>query len=252
MIRSKYILISFVNLVLAGSVAAQESRIPIKGIVVDEKGRPLVRANVAFDSSEAWRGEKCVPTDYEVITDAGGQFFNQLSCKHGRGKTLLFTESATGLVDATFPIFAPFWPELRRNNSKFAGLPVELNGNDQIDLGKIPVQVWYNRVELFVSNNDNRPYYKTEDDWANFVIIVRDEKGDAVGSDALSTFDRERAVRVDRGSVNIALPEGTWTLELLRDWGDFDSKGRTLRLLAKTTIAVKKADVCLQARLVVK
>lgn len=240
-----FIMVAFAN-------AQEPYHASIKGIVVDEKGRPIARAGVTFGSSATLRDKKCWVKDDSVATDAGGQFLHQEYCSISNRTVFLFTEATIGLENTTFPIFAPFWPKLRRNNPKFAGLLIELNGNSQIDLGKIPVQVWYNRVELFVSDIGNRPFYKTEDDWAKFVLIVRDEKGDAVGSTALSTQARQHNLRVDRGSVDLALPEGTWTLELLRNWDDIDTAGRTLRLLAKGTVVVNKTDRCLQARLVVK
>lgn len=242
------------GLMFAHSASAQEGfNAVIQGIVVDEKGSAPFRAfSVTFDVSGKAKEKNCGAKEYEIRTDGAGKFLLQEHCELEDRTILLFTESAIDLSNAQFPISAPFWHELRRNDPRFAGRSVQLMGNQQIDLGKIPVQIWYNRVELFVTDNLGRPFYKNENDWADFVLIVRDPRGDAVGSKALSTFDRKNSVRVDRGSVNLALPEGTWTLELLRDWSDFDSKGMTLRNLGKTTITVNKTDVCLRARIVVK
>jgi hypothetical protein len=248
------LLVLCVNIVLTLPAVAQEKYYSfIAGTVVDEKGRSVNRAKITFDTLGVAQEKSCWAKEHELLTDGAGHFLLQEHCDITNRTIVLFTTAAPGLGDAEFPIFAPFWPELRKNDPRFAGLRVELKGNQKLlDLGKIPVQVWYNRVELFVTNKEGKPYYKSEDDWANFELIVRDKNGVAVGNEGLSTFDRERSVRVDRGSVNLALPEGTWTLELLRSLDDFDNKGRTLRYLAKTNISVKRTDVCLQARLVVK
>lgn len=252
----KWLLVLFAPLALTISLTAQDKYYAfIKGVVVNEKGHPVYRAAITFDNSDALKDKKCWVKDDSLLSDGAGQFLHNEYCGVANRTIVLFTEATTGGVNANnakFPIYFPYWPELRRSNPKFAGLPVELKGNQQIDLGKIPVQVWYNRVEFFVLGGNKRPFYKTEDDWARFELIVRDKFGTAVGSGGLSTYDIERSVRIDRGSVNLALPEGTWTLELLRNLDDFDSKGRTLRYLAKTTILVKRTDVCAQAHLVVK
>lgn len=254
-IRLDYLLI-VISFILAGSATAQERyHAFIKGVVVDEKGRPVPRAVIIFDNSET-RTSKCWIADNldtnRVIADGAGQFFYNEYCDTENRTIVLFTEAATGYDSAQTPIHAPFWPELRRNNARFAGLAVKLQGNQNIDLGTIPIQVWYSRVELFVTDKKGRPYYKSDDDWSTYALIVRDERGDAVGSDGLSISDIRNNIRIDRGSVMLALPDGKWTLELLKDLDDFDQTGKTLRYLAKTTITVKKTDVCAQARLVVK
>lgn len=247
------VLILFVTLLLTTSIFAQEMyHAVIQGQVVDEKGRPASRASITFDNSEALRDKKCWAKEHELLADGAGKFLIQEHCSIANRTVFVFTEATTPFRDAQFPISAPFWHQLRKNNPRFAGLPVKLEDNQQIDLGKIPVQVWYNLVELFVTDAKGRPFYKTEDEWAKFVLIVRDELGDAVGSEGLSNFDLETSVRIDRGSVRLALPEGTWTMELLRDWDDIDMNGKSKHSLAKTTVSVKKSDVCAQARLVVE
>lgn len=249
-----YLLILFVNATFPIPMMPQQNYHGfVTGIVVDENGRPAVRASVTFDNFlSAQEGKTCWAKEHELMTDGIGQFFLNEYCNVPNRTIFLFTEAGDLPANVQFPIHAPFWPELRRSDTRFAGLRVELNGNQTIDLDKIPVQVWYNSVEVSVLAADGRPLYKSENDWAKFVLIVRNLSGNAVGSETLSAFDRERSVRVDRGSVNLALPEGSWILELLPSLDDFDIKRRTLRYLAKTTVSVKRSDVCLQVRLVVK
>lgn len=223
----------------------------LKGRVVNESGRAESGARIIFYNAREFGRLSCWVRDNQVSSDGVGQFLHQEYCTVEKRQVFLFTEASTGFVGAEFPMAAPFWPELRKSDPRFAGLKVDLHGTRTVDLGDIPVQVWYNLVECLVLDRKGRFYYKSEDDWANFALIVRDAKGVAVGSLALSTFAIQNNVRVDRGSVRLALPEGTWTLELLRDLDEFEQSGKTRHSLATTTVTVKKSDVCLQARLVV-
>lgn len=249
----KVYLTLFAVFLLTTSIIAQEKYSAIiKGRVVDENGRPVVGVNVRFDNSEALRDKLCWVKDNSVFSDADGQFLHQEYCTVEQRTVYLLMAPTIGFEYAQTPIYPPFWTDLRRTNPRFAGVPVKINGNEQIDLGNIPLQVWYNPIEIFVTDKLGRPFYKTDDDWARFVLIIRDEHGLAVGSEGLSVSDLENSVRIDRGSVRLALPEGTWIIELLRDWDDFDMKGRTLRKLATTDVVVSRTDVCLQATLKVQ
>lgn len=253
MLRYKINLILVMIVIFCINAESQDTyRAVVRGQVVDEKGRPVSRASITFDNSETLKDKKCWAMEHELLSDGAGQFWLQEYCTVANRTIVVFIEAGDLPLNAQFPISAPFWHQLRKNNPRFAGLPINLEDSKHIDLGKIPVQVWYNVVELFVIDANGRPFYKTEDDWAKFVLIVRDELGDAVGSEGLSNFDLETSVRIDRGSVRLALPEGTWTLELLSDWDDIDTRGKTRRNLAKTTVSVKKSDVGAQTHLVVK
>ncbi|HMJ08342.1 MAG TPA: carboxypeptidase-like regulatory domain-containing protein [Pyrinomonadaceae bacterium] len=247
------ILISCALMLLTTMATAQEKySATIRGRIVDEKGRPVEGVNVTFDNPQALRAEHCGVKNNSVSTDAEGQFLHEEYCTVENRTVFLLMAPRIGFEYSQKPILPPFWTKLRETNPKFAGLKVELLGNQDIDLGDVPLQVWYNRLELFVTDRSGRPFYKSEDDWASFQLIVRDELGNAVGSNSLSIYNLQRNIRIDRGSVSLSLPEGTWTLELLRSLDDFDQNGKTIRYLAKTTIRVNRKDVCAQARLVVR
>jgi hypothetical protein len=247
-----FVLLSFLFMTSSG-FSQGPFRGNILGRVVDEKGLPIAGVYVIFETSDEVRAKDCWADSDSVISDAGGGFLINEHCSVETRAGFLYMAPTKSFDYDQMPIYPPFLTELRRSGDpRFAGIPVKLKGNETVRLGDIPLPVEYNHVEVFVLDQNKKPYYKTENDWDDFVLIIRNEKGILAAGEGLSDWAISHSVRVDRGSVKYALPEGTWTLELLKSWDDLDQTGKTLRILAKTTVAVKKTDVCLQARLVVK
>lgn len=224
----------------------------IEGQVVDDKGSPIANAGVVFEISEVPGVKPCFADEYYLSTGTDGKFSIKEHCSVSSRTSLVFTEAAMSTTTAAFPIYAPFWKALRDSDPRFAGHAVKLSGDQKIDLGAIPVQVWYYQIELFISDRKGRPFYRSEDDWNRFTLIVRNEHGTAVGESGLSIADVKSKVRVDRGSVRLALPEGRWSLELLKSLNDFGVDGRTRRYLAKGTVSIKKGDPNAYTRLTVR
>jgi hypothetical protein len=223
----------------------------VKGRIVDNSGREVHRASLTAIHSSGSEENLCSFAHPYPFVDSRGSFIIEELCDVPEREITVFAKAIGPFADAQYPIRAPYWDQLRKIEPRFAGRSLKLNGNGIIDVGEIPVQVWFNLVEVFVLDKSGKAFYKNEDEWSNFVMIVRHPNGTAVGETGLSISDVENNVRVDRGSVRVALPEGTWTLELLRSLDDFDQSGRTLHRLAKTTVTVAKTDVCLQAKFVV-
>lgn len=238
------------------NIASQEKvqyKSIIKGKVLNNFGQPVENAIVVFDVAENFYKNICWVKNNTVFSDKEGNFVHEEYCSLKNRKVSLFIVPKVGLSNSDAPLYPPFWSTLRRNNPKFAGLSVNIEGNQEIDLGNVPIQVWYNKFELFVLNKNSKPYYKNNDDWGNFHLIVRDELGDDVGSSALSIRDIENKVNIEKGLVKIALPEGSWVLELLADENDYDNTtGKTRRFLAKTTVKITKNEAILPVRLIIK
>ncbi len=235
------------------AVIAQPFRSSITGRVVDERGIPVAGANIRAHSSEELKAKQCGVKENSVFTDFDGRFLHQEHCGvPNRTISLSMAPPLTSFGYVQTPIYPPFWDNLRKSDKRFAGLEFRLEGNESIDVGNVPLQISYNGIELVISDASGKPYYRSEDDWAKFVLIVRDGNGLAVGSEGLSIMDIKKSVLIDRGAVKLALPEGTWALELLKDWNDFDASGKTLKHLAMTSVTVPKAGGFLRARLVVR
>jgi hypothetical protein len=242
-----------VTLLIITATAQVKYQSNIKGRVVDEQGQPVENANVRFDVPEKFYNQVCWVKNNSVFSDKDGNFVHEEYCGVSNRTGTLFIVPKIGLTDIIAPIYPPFWRKLRLSNPAFAGLYVNIEGNKEIDLGNVPLQVRYSDFTLFVLKKSGKPYYKTSNDWSRFQLIVRNEKGEDVGSSALSTFDIENKVNLKMGFVKIALPEGSWTLELLNSLDDYiNETGKTTRYLSKTTVAVKKSGNISTIRLIVK
>ena len=253
--KCKIIFVTFALLFVA--VVARPQSEPaystfVKGRIVDNSGREVHRASLAAIHSSGSEGNLCSFAREYPLVDTRGSFIIEELCDVPEREVTIFAKAIGPFTDAQYPIRAPYWDELRKIEPRFAGQTIKLSGSGIMDVGEIPVQVWFNLVEVFVLDKSGEHFYKNKDDWSNFVLIVRHPNGTAVGETGLSLSDIEQNVRVDRGSVRVALPEGTWTLELLNDLDNFNQSGRTIHRLAKTTVTVKKTDVCLQAKFIVE
>jgi hypothetical protein len=238
-----YLKLAVVTLGLGLFVSAQAPyRSVIKGIVVDKYGRPVGDADVTFNNPSSGRIPGCGSEHPWGHTNIRGEFTHEAVCTvPNRTASLLITKDLySGRRVA--PLSVQLWDALRERDPRFAGLPIQLTGNETLDLGELPVQVFYNPVDILVLDPDSQPHFHTLSDWSSVVLIVRDPKGVAVGGEGLSTFDRENSVQVARGALLVALPAGTWTLELLKSWSEFTQKGETRSYLARTTISVTDND----------
>lgn len=243
-------IILVINIFLIFSCApAQDSpETAIRGTVVDSNGMAVVGANVYFQPQNG-RGVKHT----EVFTDIEGRFTNRDDRPNERGSCLVFVSRFSTVLETLNPVYPPFWPALRTKDKRFAGTEIRLGSGGDIDLGKIqPLVFW--PVELFVLKKSGKPFYATLDDWdSRFILIVRDaDAKETVGSSSVSRAAIERGViNVKSGSVMIELPEGSWTLEWIRDWDDIDEYGNSRRYLARANVKVQASTNPIPVRMFV-
>jgi hypothetical protein len=235
---NKYFFMIIIVLLAVFHGAAQKHYLArISGTVVNEKDG-AVKAAITFDIPQGLQEKDCWAKDTTVVTDSEGRFVLEEHCTLKNREISLFIMPTTGLDFLQLPVRPPYWTGLQESDSKFAGIKVRLEGNQHVDIGKVRVPIKFGRMELFVLRRDGLPLYKTRDEWSRFILVVRDEKGNAVGDQALSIRDIESSVKPERGALMLALPEGIWTLELLNDWNDLGKGGETLRYLARTTVRI--------------
>ncbi len=235
------IAVIFVGAMSVGLFAQDRYQAQISGRIVDEKGQPRAGVDVTFANSEELRSKGCWVRHDAVFTDAAGRFKHEEYCTVPERSALLFIAPSKGWELYQTPIYPSFWPELRESDARFAGVPVRLQGNQQIDLGDIVLPVDFAPIELFVLDEHGKHYFQSENDWSRFHLVVRDSRGIAVGSESLPISDISTSVSMDRGSVKVALPIGTWTLEILGDLSDLDQNGITQRSLACRTVSIERS-----------
>jgi hypothetical protein len=234
------------------SQSDKEYQSTIRGRVVDDRGAPIPGARILFDVSGELYAKFCWAKKESVWADANGEFAHHEYCTQPERTATLYIMSPIDRGKVQVPIFAPYWPALRRNDARFVGIPVLVREDRDINLGAVQLPVWFRPVQLSIKDARGKNYFKTADDWSRYVLIVKDQAGNSVGSDSLSINDIEEKVDVRDGSVRLALPEGKWTLQLLRRWEDMDRNGQVHRYLGQTRVVVAKSNSVPTIRLVVK
>lgn len=107
----------------------------------------------------------------------------------------------------------PFWPRMRKD-SRFAGKPITVGPGSRTTLGDVDVQLIYGHVSLKILDRRHQPLLTRPADWSPVWIKVKKQNGVAVHESGLSVVEIERAVDLRESRINLALPKGTWTLEV--------------------------------------
>lgn len=115
--------------------------------------------------------------------------------------------------DDVMLVAAPFWPVLRKER-RFAGKNIVIDRGDLTRVGDVDVQLIYGHVTLRILDRRHQPLLTRPADWSPVWIRVKKQNGVAVHESGLSLADIARAVDLKASSINLALPKGTWTIEI--------------------------------------
>ena len=96
----------------------------------------------------------------------------------------------------------------------FSGQLISMEQNGEIDLGDVPVQISYAVVKIFILGKDGTALLKTRRQWEDVNFRVRNVEKAMVDDISLSQKTIEEAVNRSESSIDIALPEGVWYLEV--------------------------------------
>jgi hypothetical protein len=152
----------------------------IRGRVIDVRGKPVAGAIIAFDIPKELEGKRCSTKDDFVVSNLEGYFEHHEYCSFTKRDLLLFVAPKIDLLSVS-PIYPPYWPELRSDDSRFEPMRVSINGSQTIDLNDVQVRVSYKSFSLRVLDRHGRPFYKNEDEWSGLCLVIRDAKGTIVG-----------------------------------------------------------------------
>ena len=193
----------------------------VKGRVVDTKGAPMPNAGVMLEvianvDDVGDRGK------FSVATDQDGRFRVENSSTISSRIRFLWVTAARprkGMYTIDIPSVS-----LENTDPKFNGVPLTLDGNEEIEIGDIQAQVWFGYVELFIFDEMGKPYLIAEGDWGKRCFgAIRNENGKFIAGISLSTEDLRNWIDLKKGSVKIELPEGIWQIEMVSDIGNLDS-----------------------------
>jgi hypothetical protein len=107
----------------------------------------------------------------------------------------------------------PFWPEMRKE-PQYAGKRIIVGPGEVTSAGSVDVQIVYGHVGLRIVDHRQRPLLTGTNDWSPLWIRVRDRNGVTVHESGLSPMDIETSVDLKESRINLALPKGTWNLEV--------------------------------------
>jgi len=149
-----------------------------------------------------------------VITDRDGNFCieNFVGDLTHRTTARLYVESFCRPDDVIL-VAAPFWPRLRRKRG-FSGKRLIISPGSVTSVGDIDIQLIYGHVSLRILDERHQPLFTQPSDWSPVWIRVRDQNGVTVHESGLSVVQIERSVNLKESRINLALPNGTWTLEV--------------------------------------
>jgi len=227
---------------LTGSVAQVRKR-SVCGKVVLNASDAVAKTEVILD----YAGIELSPG---VITDRDGTF-----CIENFVGDL--TQSTTARLyvasfcrhDDVLLVAAPFWSVLRKER-RFAGKEIVIDRGDLTRVGDVDVQLIYGHLSLRILDRRHQPLLTRLADWSPVWIRVRNENGVTVHESGLSPVEIERSVHLKESRIDLALPKGTWTLELALagvppDTGTIRRSVRWLRVPSKLKIesCAKPVDV---------
>ncbi len=149
-----------------------------------------------------------------AVTEEDGTFCVEDHVNDLADKTAarLYASSFCRLDDVTL-VEAPFWPYLRRRNM-YSGENVVIGPGARTTVGNVDVQIIYGHVTLRILDERLSPLLKGASEWSPVWLRVRDEKGVVVHEAGLSMTDIERSVDLKNSLINLALPQGMWSLEV--------------------------------------
>lgn len=210
---------------LPGSVAQVQKR-SVCGRVVLNTSNAIAKTEVILD----YAGIELNPG---VITDRDGNF-----CIENFVGDL--TQSTTARLyvasfcrpDDVILVAAPFWPVLR-NERRFAGKDIVIDRGTLTRVGDVDVQLIYGHVSLRILDRRHQPLLTRPTDWSPVWIKVKKQNGVAVHESGLSVVEIERAVNLKESRINLALPQGSWTMEVALEGvpPETGAKSRTVRWL---------------------
>jgi hypothetical protein len=191
---------------LTGSVAQVRKR-SICGKVVLNTSDALAKTEVVLD----YGGIELNPG---VTTQRDGSFcIDNFVGDLGQNLTArLYVASFCRSDDLTL-VAPPFWPVLRKER-QFAGKDIVIERGDLTRVGDINVQLIYGHVSLRILDRQHQPLLTRSADWSPIWIMVRNGDGVTVHESGLLPADIERFVHLKESRIDLALPKGTWTIEI--------------------------------------
>jgi hypothetical protein len=177
-------------------------------------GKVVLNSSSAISKTEVTLDYAGIELNPSVITDRDGSFcVENFVGDRSQSQTARLYVASFCRADDVVLVAAPFWPVLRKER-RFAGKDIVINRGDVTRVGDIDVQLIYGHVSLTILDHSHNPLLTRPADWSPVWIKVKKQNGVTVHESGLSLADIERAVDLKKSRINLALPKGTWMLEV--------------------------------------
>jgi hypothetical protein len=188
----------------------------IEGRAVDKNGQAVPFARLTICPSLGDIGGDYV---YSTSADGYGNFLFTVADSNMRRPDRLLFLTGSFPRDAVVPIMPPFADYRRLLSAEFAAVPVRVNRNATVDVGDLPVRIFYTVVTVNLNDVKKRPLPTSKEDWHGVWLRIYDKKHTLIASETLSFDEIQRAVNLDESIIRVALPKGTWTVEVSFTFG---------------------------------
>lgn len=193
----------FLMLATAQTAPQQEYYYAVTGKVIDEYGQPVAGAYIVVDAGPG--GDIVLSTE----ADSQGKFrFEERASLQKEERTIYVTSPRFPMV--CDPVRPPFDMLPQPSNEKYSGQKISTKKNAEIDVGEVRVQVYYGLIEFVLHSGKGVPLTRAEKKkWRRAWLRLRNEHGDLI---------IDGRFPLDSPDLKVALPEGTWRLEISPDY----------------------------------
>jgi hypothetical protein len=154
--------------------------------------------------------------DYITIsgaTDEQGRFKYQEVCSIGNLKFFVTSGLSANVYAPLLPPFA-YGSQLFR---QIKPLSIVKNEKSDLDLGDVPVQIYFSAVSIIFLDEAGAPLMTTKDGWNRVRLRIRDKNRKIMSENTLPSDWVKKAARLQSSSIAMQLPVGEWSLELSLD-----------------------------------
>jgi len=213
----------------------------VVGRAVDSCGKPVPHARVLVYPREDPGGWERIITDVEADAEGKFRYTGEDTKLVNRDDTLYVTSSYPANAVFSGNLLPPFYA-VSRVDRLFTGRSLHFKSNEEVNVGDVPVQVYYGVVIVYLQDRNGKPMFTDTKDWEYIGLRIRDIHGRRVEEGDISPADVREAVRVKESAIALALPEGAWQIEIapdgLKGKRPYGLKGKVLsseRLLVKAS-----------------
>ncbi len=180
------------------------------GRIVNDLKSPMPNAYLHWDPGY---GEGIDYITISGATDEQGRFKYQEVCPIGNLKLFVTSSLSANVYAPLLPPFA-YGSKLYR---QIKPLSIVKNEKSDLNLGDVPVQIYYSAVGISFLNEAGAPLMTTKDGWDQVRLRIRDKNRKIMSENTLTSDWVEKAVRLQSSSIAMQLPVGEWSIELALD-----------------------------------